>query len=248
MSREVTNPGSAVGEAIGKLIEADLTAAVREIAEPLNHSVKSRTLRNHLRNQHQIDIVVSDPASQPVILIEPKYLRYKKHNWDKGSRLCIAHYSLRRTYPSIRKSIGVLAGEWTDASVQFIQSFGVETYRIPFDHIADILEKHGIPFRWDEKDTQTPKEAWHQFCRLSAEEKKEIAAAITAPVRQPVIHSVETTLRSDPNAPRRVETVELSIRTSEGEHLVYSFRSVSEAIRRLLTFVTDVEDLQRTLR
>jgi len=56
MSREVTNPGSAVGEAIGKLIEADLTAAVREIAEPLNHSVKSRTLRNHLRNQHQIDI------------------------------------------------------------------------------------------------------------------------------------------------------------------------------------------------
>jgi hypothetical protein len=30
MSREVTNPGSAVGEAIGKLIEADLTAAVRE--------------------------------------------------------------------------------------------------------------------------------------------------------------------------------------------------------------------------
>jgi len=104
MSREVTNPGSAVGEAIGKLIEADLTAAVREIAEPLNHSVKSRTLRNHLRNQHQIDIVVSDPASQPVILIEPKYLRYKKHNWDKGSRLCIArNYLPTRVIASRRR-------------------------------------------------------------------------------------------------------------------------------------------------
>jgi len=100
----VTNPGSAVGEAIGKLIEADLTAAVREIAEPLNHSVKSRTLRNHLRNQHQIDIVVSDPASQPVILIEPKYLRYKKHNWDKGSRLCIArNYLPTRVIASRRR-------------------------------------------------------------------------------------------------------------------------------------------------
>lgn len=162
--------------------------------------------------------------------------------------MCIAHYSLRRTYPSTRKSIGVLAGEWTDASVQFIKSFGVETYRIPFDQIADILEQNGIPFRWDEKDTQTPKKAWQEFCRLSEEEKKEMAAAITAPVRQPVIHSGETTLRSDPNAPRRVEAVELSIKTTEGEYLVFSFNSVSEAIRRLLTFVTDVEDLQRTLR
>jgi len=243
MSQQVTNPGSAVGEAIGKLIEADLAAVIQTVAEPFNHSVESRTLRNHLRNQHQ-----SDRASQPVILIEPKYLRYKKHNWDKGSRLCIAHYSLRRTYPSIRKSIGVLAGEWTDASVRFIQSFGVETYRIPFDHIADTLEQYDIPFRWDEKDTQTPKEAWRRFGRLSTEEQKAMAAALTSPVRHLVAHSVETTLRSDPNAPRRVETVELSIKTSEGEYLVYSFNSVSEAIRRLLTFVTDVEDLQRTLR
>ncbi len=247
MSREVTNPGSAVGEAIGKLIEADLASAIRRVAESLNYSVQPRTLRNHLRNQHQIDIVVSDRASQPVILIEPKYLRYKKHNWDKGSRLCIAHYSLRRTYPSIRKSIGILAGEWTDASVQFIQSFGVETYRIPFDHIASVLEQHGIPFRWDEKDTQTPKEAWQQFVCLSAEERYEMATAITEPVRHLVIRSVETTLRSDPNAPRRVETVELSIKTSEGEHLVYSFHSVPEAIRRLLTFVTDVEDLKQMM-
>jgi len=83
MSQQVTNPGSAVGEAIGKLIEADLAAAIRTAVEPLNHSVQSRSLRNHLRNRHQIDIVVSDPAFQPVILIEPKYLRYKKHNWDK---------------------------------------------------------------------------------------------------------------------------------------------------------------------
>ncbi len=247
MNREVTNPG-AVGEAIGKLIEADLASAVRTVAESLNYSVQPRTLRNHLRNQHQIDIVVSDSTAQPVILIEPKYLRYKKHNWDKGSRLCIAHYSLRRTFPSIRKSIGVLAGEWTDASVQFIQSFGVETHRISFDHIADVLEQHGIPFRWDEKDTRTPKEAWQQFSRLAEAEREEIAAAITAPVRQTVIRSVETTLRSDPGAPRRVETVELAIKTSEGEYLVYSFTSVSEAIRRLLTFVTDVENLQHISR
>lgn len=248
MERRVTNPGSALGEAVGKLIEANLAAAIREVVESLGHSVRSMTLRNHLGNKHQIDIVVSDSKANPVILIEPKYLRYKKHNWDKGSRLCIAHYSLRRTYPSIRKSIGILAGEWTDASVRFIQSFGVETYRIPFNQIADVLERYKIPFRWDEKDTQTPGKAWQQFCKLSEEERQEIAAAITNPVRQAVVHSVETTLRSDPNAPKRVEAVELSIRTSEGEHLVYSFDSVSEAIQRLFAFVKDIEDLRHILQ
>jgi len=237
-----------LGEAIGKLIEADLAAAVREVAESFNHSVRSMTIRNHLGNKHQIDTVVSDSEAKPVILIEPKYLRYKKHNWDKGSRLCIAHYSLRRTYPSVRKSIGVLAGEWTDASLRFIQSFGVETHRISFNHIADVLEQYAIPFRWDEKDTRTPAKAWRRFCQLSEEGPEEIAAAITDPVREAVRQSVETTLRSDPNAPKRVEVVELSIRTSEGEHLVYSFDSVSEAIQRLLTFVRDIEDLRRILR
>jgi len=201
MRGRVRHPGSALGEAIGKFIEADLAATVRQVAESFDHSVHPMTLRNHLGNKHQVDIVVSDREDNPVILIEPKYLRYKKHNWDKGSRLCIAHYS------------------------------------IPFNHIADVLEQYEVQFRWGEKDTQTPAQAWQRFCQLSEQERERIAAAITDPVRQAVRQSVETILRSDPNAPKRVEAVELSIRTSEGEHLVYSFDSVSEAIQRLLTFV-----------
>jgi len=248
MERKVRQPGSALGEAIGKLIEMDSATDIRQVAESFDHSVHSMTLRNHLGNRHQIDTVVSDSEDNPVIPIEPKYLRYKKHNWDKGSRLCIAHYSLRRTYPSIRKSIGVLAGEWTDASLRFIQSFGVETHRIPFNNVADVLERYEVQFRWDEKDAQTPVKAWQRFCQLSEWEREGVAAAITDPVRQAVMQSVETTLRSDPNAPKRVEAVELSIRTSEGEHLVYSFDSVSEAIQHLLAFVKDIEDLRRILR
>lgn len=247
MNGRVRHPGSALGEAVGKLIEADLAAAVRQIAEQYEHSVRPMVLRNHMGNKHQIDTVVSDSESRPIILIEPKYLRYKKHNWDKGSRLCIAHYSLRRTYPSIRKSIGVLAGEWTDASLRFIESFGVEIHRIPFDHIANVLGRYGVEFRWGEKDEQTPSRAWQQFCQSSEEVRKEIAVAIAHPVRQAVVESVETTLRSDPNALKRVEAVELSIKTTEGEHLLYSFGSVSEAIQCLLGFLKDVEDLRRFL-
>jgi len=39
----------------------------------------------------------------------------------------------------------------------------------------------------------------------------------------------------------------MSIRTSEGEHLFYSFDSVSEAMQCLLAFVKDIEDLRRVL-
>ncbi len=246
--RRVTNPGSALGEAVGKLIEDDLAGAVREVAEPLGCSVRSSRLRNHMGNRHQIDTVVSDSQGRPVILIEPKHLRYKKHNWDKGSRLCVAHYSLRRTYPSIRKSIGVLAGEWTDASLSFIGSFGVEIHRIPFDHMADVLESHHVPFRWEEKDRQTPTRAWQLFSQLREKQRAEIGRALTEPIRRAVMASVDTTLRADPNAPKRIEAVELSIRTTEGEHLVYAYRSALEAIQGLLAFAKDIEDVRRMLR
>lgn len=59
MARKVRHPGSALGEAVGKLIEADLAATVRQVAESFDHSVHSMTLRNHLGNRHQVDTVVS---------------------------------------------------------------------------------------------------------------------------------------------------------------------------------------------
>jgi len=243
----VTNPGSALGEEVGKLIELDLCAAVRAVAEPLKHSVASMRLANHLGSSHQIDAVVKDQEDNPVILIEPKYLRYRKHNWDKGSRLCIGHYRLRRTFPSIRKSIGILAGEWTIPSVEFMQSFAIETHRIPFEHISEVVERHKIPFRWHEKDTQTPALGWRLYTQLSAEDREQLAREVTSPVRQAVMESVGRTLRWDPQAPKRVETVELSVRTSEGEHIFRSFGTISAAIEYLLPFLKDVEDLRRML-
>ena len=243
MTKNVRHPGSALGEAVGKLIEADLIRAAREVATPPGFSVLSTSLRNHMGNRHQIDGVVTDKEDNPVILIEPKYLRYKKHNWDKGSRLCIAHYSLRRTYRSIRKSIGVLAGRWTDNSIEFIQSFGVEVHRISFAHLVEVLAQHQITFQWGEKDMETPEQAWLQFCQLGEETHQDIARALTVPVRDAVQESLRTTLEWDPSSPRRVEAVELSIRTAEGEHLLYSFDKVSEAIQRLVDFVKDSDDV-----
>ena len=158
--RSVKHAGSALGEAIGKLIQEGVFEMVQEVAHKHGFRATSRRLRNSMDNLHEVDIVVEDVQEEPVILIEPKYLRYTKHNWDKGSRLCIAHYLLRRNYPTVRKSICVLAGNWTEQAKQFIHSFGIETYEIPFDTIVTALQGHGVEFEWHEQDRDAPVIAW----------------------------------------------------------------------------------------
>lgn len=244
----VVHPGSALGEAVGKLIEDQIRQAVVEVSQPLSFRVSSSRLRNSLHNRHQIDIVISDGHGNPIILIEPKYLRYTKHNWDKGSRLCIAFHSLRRTHSSIRKTIAVLAGNWTDTSLAFIRSFGIEVYMIRFDHIVDVMAEYGVHFEWEERDDVAPGEAWATYQGLSTSEKNQIAQKLTQDVKPRVAQSVEDTLRQPELRHRRVASLELTVITDQNEVLVKSFPSVREMIQSLLDFQVEREDISDLLR
>lgn len=97
----VANPASALGEAVGKLIERNVTQAIRNMAAPLGYSVGPERMTNGEGNRFQIDCLVKDASGRPVVIADPKYLRYTKHNRDKGSWLCVAHHNLRKAYPSI---------------------------------------------------------------------------------------------------------------------------------------------------
>lgn len=129
--RRVANPASALGEAVGKLFEAAVLQGLAEVVAARGHTIRPARLRNGTGNVYQIDAVVFDVDDNPVIIIDPKYIRYTKHNRDKGSWLCVAHYNLRKTFPTIRKSIAVLAGRWSAPSRALIRSFGVETLEVP---------------------------------------------------------------------------------------------------------------------
>jgi len=248
MSRKVVHPGSAIGEAIGNLIEENIREAVRAISEPLGYKVASQKLRNGMGNVHQIDTVIENQHGDPVILIEPKYLRYKKHNWDKGSRLCIGHYSLRKTFKTIQKSIAVLAGNWTRNSMNFIQSFGIEIYEIPFLKIVGILGTYGIPFAWEEKDARTPRKAWEKFKRLKKDERNDISRKLTEEIIENVTSSVKRTLTLDPSVPKQIVEIETLIKTTQNEFIVQGFKTVTDAIKYLLSFQADVSDLKGVLK
>lgn len=72
--------------------------------------------------------------------MEYKYIRYKKHNRDKGSWVCTAHNAIRRRYNSIRSSIAILAGSWSGSSVAMMKSQDINIFIIPFDKITTLLK------------------------------------------------------------------------------------------------------------
>jgi hypothetical protein len=162
------NPASALGEAIGKSVEAEIQRIIRTVVEPYGLFVdvggerigkragKKLLLVNDTGNEYQIDTVVEDENGNPLILVESKYIRYKKHNRDKGSWTCVAHYKLRTTYPTVKKSVAILLGNWSQPSKLMMESFGIDLIEIPFNKLVEVLRKYQIAFDWHEKDSETP--------------------------------------------------------------------------------------------
>ena len=81
----VVRAASALGQEVGKAFEAGVLEAIRNEVETRGCSVRPARLRNGTDNVYQIDAVVFDSNRRPVIIIDPKYIRYTKHNRDKGS-------------------------------------------------------------------------------------------------------------------------------------------------------------------
>lgn len=182
----VSNPASALGEAVGKLIEDELERIIKPVCEEKNYiydrggerpekrkGVKLKMV-NRSGNEYQLDGVIESPDGNPILLIESKYLRYKKHNRDKGSWTCAAHYNLRKSHPTIRKSIAVLSGRWSEPSKRLMESFGIELHEVPFDYICNVLKQANLEFNWNEKDQETPRESWEKFRNISLSKKKKL--------------------------------------------------------------------------
>ena len=203
--RQVSNAASALGEAVGKLFEEAVRSGLEDVATARGCAIRPERLWDSTGNDYQINLVVFDADDKPVIIIDTKYIRYIKHNRDKGSWLCVAHSSLRKTYPTIRKSIAVLSGRWSGKSKTLIHSFGVETLEVPFAYMVSVLREYGVDFAWAEKDRETPRIAWGRFMMLDDEAQAAIGSDLTegiieelrAAVAQVLDADIATCLRAD---------------------------------------------------
>lgn len=245
ISKEVSNPSSALGEAVGKLFERGVIDCLQHEVAVREHTIRPSRLTNGTGNTYQIDAVVFDNQDRPVIIIEPKYIRYTKHNRDKGSWLCTAHYNLRKTHPSIRKSIAVLGGRWSSPSKALMSSFGVQLFEVSFEKIVEILYKYNVAFDWPEKGAgDWPREAWNSFSRLNESDRIRISVELVSDIQNELIDAVAYVLDTDISTlPRRISSVEVLMKTEQDEIVLKTFGSVASAIQDLTGYITDRPDI-----
>lgn len=238
----IQNPGSALGEAIGAELEKALNSFLRQVAEQEGYHFVSKgvgtTKQGNSRKvlvmydlfgtEYKIDAVIANHAMQPIILFESKYLRYTKHNRDKGSWICNTHSALRRRYSSIRSSIAVLAGNWTRTSLAMMTSYNINVFMIPFQLICELLQEHNIEFDWREKDRNIAAQSWIEYNSLSLDEKTRIGREMMAPIQSNLEQSVLNIL--DDSIIREVNKISIELHSNLGEVKRYEFKTISDAI------------------
>ena len=247
MAENTQNPGSAIGEAIGAQMEHALNKYLTELVQDYSCRLISKGQKNgktgkdtklllydNFGTAYNIDAVVANESMQPLILIEYKYIRYKKHNRDKGSWLCTAHNAVRRRYNSVRSSIAILAGSWSKSSMAMMSSQDINIFLIPFDTITQLLKKHDIKFDWGEKDRHVAVDSWTKYSLLTDEQKHQIGEEMINAIKPSLIAAIEKTL--DNTAERVVEKVALEIHTNIGEVKRFEFDSIEDAMNFLEDF------------
>lgn len=243
----VQNPGSALGEAIGAQMEIALNTYLTKVVNKYscrliskgqeNPKTKKATkllLYDNFGTAYNIDAVLANESMQPLILVEYKYIRYKKHNRDKGSWLCTAHNAIRRRYNSVRSSIAILAGSWSGSSIAMMKSHDINLFIIPFEKITALLKKQKIKFDWGEKDRHVASASWEKYSALTNRQKLKIAEEMISEIKPDLEAAIEKTL--DNKTKRQIEKVTIEIHTNIGEVKRFEFANVEDALNFLEDF------------
>jgi len=242
MAEKISHYGSAIGEAIGAEMQDALNELMAKLADEHGYHFLSTSpvqgkkrllLFDNFGNDYNVDAVLVNQQTQPLILFEWKYIRYKKHNRDKASWVCSAHPAIRRRYGSIRSSIAVLAGSWSSSSIAIMKSSHINIFLVPFDRICKILDGFGVDFRWDEKDRQKSAVAWKTFYALSNSKKAQIGIEMANTIKDDLTALVLSIL--DDETERQIESVTLEFRSTLGEVSEYKFDNIDKALDFLNT-------------
>lgn len=236
----IQNPGSAIGEAIGAAMETSLGTFLNSIAEVNNFHYVSKSpivgkkkllMYDQFGTEYNIDSVIADQSMRPLILLESKYIRYKKHNRDKGSWLCTAHPAVRRRYHSIRSSIAVLAGNWSLSSLAMMKSFDINIFLIPYAKICEFLAVYDIDFDWGEKDRAKAVDAWLTYQSLQLVDKQKIGDQMISLIKTELEQLIISII--DESVEREVSKITVELHSNLGEVKFFEFDTVESAIEFL---------------
>jgi hypothetical protein len=191
------SPTHRFGQIIGDVLEAALHAPLSEVAKRHGLYLDCKCPRaarggqskvgwkDHKGNRHDLDYALESGGTdakvgRPKAFIEIAYRRYTKHSKNKAQEIQGAIAPLFETYKHDHPFIGVvLAGVFTEPSLNQLRSHGFGVLYIPFESIVTAFKVVGIDANFDEDsvdaDVQAKVDAWD---KLPEEERAKVGAAM----------------------------------------------------------------------
>ncbi|MCD6592585.1 hypothetical protein J7L00_00655 [Candidatus Bathyarchaeota archaeon] len=149
--------------------------ALKKILAPFNPLIDEKW-KDKSGIEHEIDFVIGTKTN-PLILIDSKYIKYTKHAREKVNEIFMKLTSIKESYLSVNMLIAVLAGSFTNDALKTLETRGVHVFHIPFKRVAMNLRRFGVIIDWPESDTSTPEATWKRLVSMSESEKDELGDA-----------------------------------------------------------------------
>lgn len=142
-------------------------------------------------NVHDLDYVIEKNGTdssqgQPMGFVEVAWRRYTKHSRNKAQEIQGAVLPLAEKFKWNNPFLGVvLAGEFTDGSIEQLRSLGFQILHFQYEEIVEAFLSEGIDIRFDEGTADreyqqrislledAPQLLWHQVTNHLLEAKQE---------------------------------------------------------------------------
>lgn len=162
------SPAHKFGQLIGNLLEELIRPSLDDFATSsrlyLDYQKKPRSTRKGKKvtwedsygNTHDLDYVferdgTSEKIGTPVAFIEVAWRRYTKHSRNKAQEIQGAVLPLAEKYQWSNPFLGaVLAGVFTEGSLDQLRSHGFQILYFPYDSLIEAFATVGIDIQFDE--------------------------------------------------------------------------------------------------
>ncbi len=162
------SPAHRFGQLIGELLESVVRPQLEDFCRDqglyLDHQKRDRSARSGKKvawtdqygNTHDLDFVIEregtdQQVGRPVAFIESAWRRYTKHSRNKVQEIQGAILPLAEKYRWNNPFLGtVLAGVFTEGSLDQLRSLGFHVLYFPYDSIVVAFQSEGIDIAFDE--------------------------------------------------------------------------------------------------
>lgn len=195
-------PGHRLGQIIGDTLELAIGPPLQEFADQHGLYLDAKRERrarpgkkvrwkDQLGNVHDLDHVLERGGTEvhlgiPVAFIETAWRRYTKHSRNKAQEIQGAVLPLLATWAHVKPFAGVvLAGVWTDGSLNQLRSNGFSVLHIRYEKMIQVFKGSEIEIFHDETTSDASlQEQIECWSRLSSGERDELGNALRAAISE----------------------------------------------------------------